>query len=455
MGKALRAFFVALMALLAASGPAVQAQAPYDARAAAECLLGAEDAEAQSLLLFRRQFSVEGVVTGSLADSAWLAGAPAAPMPEAERALSSAIDLDHELTTGDRFYLRWEQVFTLDNEPVGIGRVLTVELRTAKKGLVAISRFRPLKAPMEDGEHFYFADGRQAAPPPVGPPLDRIEITSGFGLRPDPLDQPEHLPPVVAPPTASSPPPPPPQRSLADIKEIAHAYAGFSPDRGQLGSARDASAGFDIKRRDAEIDRIMAERRARGREEAQRLKAEKEALEKEAAAPPPPPPPPTHPAKPVLLYMHEGLDLLANLGTPVHAAADGFVTLARPDRGYGNAIRIEHAGRLTTLYGHLLRIAPDIETGRYVRRGDVIGFVGSTGRSTGAHLHFEVLVNGKPHDPTTLTQPVQLAGFDLARFKKQLALEQEFRAREAALAAAPNLAAFGPASSVTPEWTTY
>jgi len=170
-----------------------------------------------------------------------------------------------------------------------------------------------------------------------------------------------------------------------------------------------------------------------------------EAPDKEAATPPAPPP--TEVAKPVLLYMHEGLDLLANLGTPVHAAADGFVTLARRDGGYGNAIRIEHAGRLTTLYGHLSRIAPDIEPGRYMRRGEVIGFVGNTGRSTGAHLHFEVLANGKPLNPTPLMQPVQLAGFDLARFKKQLALEQQFRASEAARVDAPNFAAFAPAVS--------
>jgi hypothetical protein len=137
---------------------------------------------------------------------------------------------------------------------------------------------------------------------------------------------------------------PRPERSLADIKEIAHAYAGFSSDRSQLGSARDSGAGYDMKRRDAEIDRIMAERRVRAREEDQRFKAEKKALDKEASTPLPPP---TEAAKPVLLYMHEGLDFLANLGTPVHAAADGFVTLARLDRGYGNAIHIEHAGQVT------------------------------------------------------------------------------------------------------------
>src|SRR5258706_32104 len=197
MGQGMGALFAALM--FGASGSVARAQVPNDAQAAAERLLGADDAEAQSLVLFRRQFSVEGVVTGSLADSTSLAGAPAASMLEAELALSNAIDLDCELRTGDRFYVRWEQEFTLNNRPVGIGRVLAVELRTAKKGLVAISRFRRLKMPKEDGEPFYFADGRLAAPPPVGRPLDRMEITSGFGLRPDPLDQPERVPPIAAP----------------------------------------------------------------------------------------------------------------------------------------------------------------------------------------------------------------------------------------------------------------
>src|SRR5579862_3045090 len=108
MGKGFT-FFIALMLLLggAGSGSVARAQAPDDARMAAERLLGADDAEAQSLLLFRRQFSVEGMVTGSLVDSSSLAGVPPASMLEAERALSSAID--RELRTGDQFYVCWEQ----------------------------------------------------------------------------------------------------------------------------------------------------------------------------------------------------------------------------------------------------------------------------------------------------------------------------------------------------------
>lgn len=450
MREGFGAFFVALTALFAAWSPAVYAQLPNDGRGAADNLLAANDPRPLS---FSRQFSIEGVVVGSFADSTSPSGAPIASILEAERALSSAIDLERDLRIGDRFYLRWEQEFTLDNRPVGIGRVLSVELLMANKGLVAISRFHPLKAPTADVD-FYFVDGRLAAPPPIGSPLDRITITSGFGLRPDPLDQPERLPPIVAMPTVSLPPPPPPERSLANIKEIAHAHAGFSADRGQLGSARDAGSGFNGRRHDAEIDRFMAERRVRAQEEAQRLKAEKEAL-KEAAAPPPLPPSVDAP-KPTLLYMHQGLDLLANIGTPVHAAADGLVTIAGPDGGYGNAVHIEHAGQRATLYGHLSRIASDIEPGRYVRRGDVIGFVGNTGRSTGAHLHFEVRVNGNPLDPAPLMQPARLSGFDLVRFKKQLALEQQFRTQEMARADVPNVAAaFGPAFSGGPGWTNY
>jgi murein DD-endopeptidase MepM/ murein hydrolase activator NlpD len=437
------AFAAALFALFSVSLPVARAQSSGDARAIAEALLGAD--EAPSLLLFRRQFSVEGVVTGSLLDSTALAGVPAAAMLEAGTALSGGLDLDRDLKTGDHFYVRWEQEFTLNNQAVGIGRVLAVELRTAKNGVLAISRFRPLQGPPAEGEEFYLADGKIAAPAPVAWPLDRIEITSGFGLRPNPLDQPEHVPPVVASPPAASPLP----SQTSGVPAAKEVYAGFSSDRDLLASPQSPGggfAGFDTVRRDAAIGRILAERRLRAQEEARRIKAEKEAAEKEAAAPPAPslPPPPAKPEKPELLYMHEGLDLLANLGTQVHAAADGFVTLARLDGGYGNAIQIEHTGQLTTLYGHLLRIAPDIEPGRYVRRGEVIGFVGNTGRSTGAHLHFEVRVKGKPLNPTGLTQPTQLAGFDLVRFRKKLAFEAQFRTHETRVVEAPSLAAFSP-----------
>jgi murein DD-endopeptidase MepM/ murein hydrolase activator NlpD len=121
--------------------------------------------------------------------------------------------------------------------------------------------------------------------------------------------------------------------------------------------------------------------------------------------------------------MHTGLDLLANSGTPIHAAADGLVVGAKLNGLYGNWVRIDHPGKLVTVYGHLLRFAPDIEPGTVVKRGDVIGFVGSTGRSTGAHLHFELLIDGHPVNPAghPATKPRQLAGSDLDRLRKQLA----------------------------------
>ena len=99
--------------------------------------------------------------------------------------------------------------------------------------------------------------------------------------------------------------------------------------------------------------------------------------------------------------MHEGIDLVAPAGTPVYAAADGVVVAPAPDGRYGNWVRIDHGGKLTAVYGHLMAFASGIEPGETVVRSELIGFVGSTGRSTGAHLQFEVLDNGRPTNPIT------------------------------------------------------
>ena len=130
--------------------------------------------------------------------------------------------------------------------------------------------------------------------------------------------------------------------------------------------------------------------------------------------------------------MHEGIDLVAPAGTPVYAAADGVVVGAAPNGGYGNWIRIEHGGKLATVYGHLMAFAPGIEPGESVVRGELIGFVGSTGRSTGAHLHFEVLDNGKAVNPINHPElkAMQLRGLDMERFRKQVARSLEERTRE-------------------------
>lgn len=95
--------------------------------------------------------------------------------------------------------------------------------------------------------------------------------------------------------------------------------------------------------------------------------------------------------------LHMGLDLSASSGTPIHASAGGTVVVAGPQGGYGNAVVVDHGGALATLYAHQSLI--EVQVGDVVVTGDVVGLVGSTGNSTGPHLHFEVRVLGTPVDP--------------------------------------------------------
>jgi len=95
--------------------------------------------------------------------------------------------------------------------------------------------------------------------------------------------------------------------------------------------------------------------------------------------------------------MHEGIDIGAAQGTPIYAAAGGTVNYAGWEGGYGNLTVIDHGNGLATAYGHQSQLA--VSSGQTVSRGQVIGYVGSTGHSTGPHLHFEVRVNGVPNDP--------------------------------------------------------
>lgn len=103
---------------------------------------------------------------------------------------------------------------------------------------------------------------------------------------------------------------------------------------------------------------------------------------------------------------HQGLDISTPKGQPVFATADGKVQSAAYNGDYGNQIVLSHAFGITTRYGHMSRF--NVKAGATVKRGDVIGFVGSTGRSTGAHVHYEVLVNDKLINPLQLlTQPLK------------------------------------------------
>jgi murein DD-endopeptidase MepM/ murein hydrolase activator NlpD len=97
---------------------------------------------------------------------------------------------------------------------------------------------------------------------------------------------------------------------------------------------------------------------------------------------------------------HEGVDFAAPYGTPVRATADGIVTrVGREEGGYGNVIDVRHANGIRTRYGHLSSFARGLHTGERVEQGETIGYVGSTGLSTGPHLHYEFLVYGRPTNP--------------------------------------------------------
>jgi murein DD-endopeptidase MepM/ murein hydrolase activator NlpD len=121
--------------------------------------------------------------------------------------------------------------------------------------------------------------------------------------------------------------------------------------------------------------------------------------------------------------MHQGIDFAASTGTPVYAAADGVVVEARRWGGYGNWVRIRHSNGYETGYAHLSRFGRGLRAGQRVSQGDVIAYVGSTGASTGPHLHYEVWRNGQRMNPrgVSIPQGVVLSGRDLAAFRTEKA----------------------------------
>jgi murein DD-endopeptidase MepM/ murein hydrolase activator NlpD len=125
---------------------------------------------------------------------------------------------------------------------------------------------------------------------------------------------------------------------------------------------------------------------------------------------------------PILRYtrMHRGVDFGAAWGSPIVAAADGQVIGAGWAGGYGRQVRLAHAGGLATSYSHMSRIA--VAPGTIVRRGQVIGYVGSSGLSTGAHLHYELYSNGAPINPLSVRyiSRAQLSGAELESFRARV-----------------------------------
>lgn len=126
---------------------------------------------------------------------------------------------------------------------------------------------------------------------------------------------------------------------------------------------------------------------------------------------------------PILGYtkMHKGVDFAAPTGTPIFAAGEGVIEFIGRYRGYGNYIRIKHTLSYSTAYGHMSGFAKSMKRGRRVKQGQVIGFVGSTGASTGPHLHYEILVNGEQVNPMKIAMPPgrRLDGQKLADFKRR------------------------------------
>jgi murein DD-endopeptidase MepM/ murein hydrolase activator NlpD len=126
---------------------------------------------------------------------------------------------------------------------------------------------------------------------------------------------------------------------------------------------------------------------------------------------------------PILGYtkMHTGVDWAAPMGTAIYASGSGTIDKVGWESGYGKYIRIKHANGYETAYGHMTAYARSMEPGKRVRQGQLIGFVGSTGLSTGAHVHYEILVNGRFVDPMRIRLPRgrALDGPMLATFEKE------------------------------------
>jgi len=144
---------------------------------------------------------------------------------------------------------------------------------------------------------------------------------------------------------------------------------------------------------------------------------------------------------PILGYskMHTGVDWAAPYGTPIFASGNGMVEKVGWEGGYGKYVRVKHSNGYETAYGHMSAFARGIEPGKKVRQGQVIGFVGSTGLSTGAHVHYEIVVNGRFVDPMRIRLPRGrvLEGPILAGFEKERDRVEGMMQRKAGVAGSP------------------
>jgi murein DD-endopeptidase MepM/ murein hydrolase activator NlpD len=358
---------------------------------------GCEQAQFQSYLPFTRSIGVSGTVKGSLRESAADSGVPAEAMLEVTKALATAIDLDRDLRDGDRFYVRYEQTFTTAGVAIETAHVRWAEIKTAAKGALALHRFRPAGARQDS---LWLASGVGTAASDLDMPLKSIAITSGFGVRVDPIDQPWSRNVAMGPLGPSA-------LATNRLQPAAASALALAPSP-LLTSAGSMNTSVSVSAPYAGLAALRA----------QRTTSAYRGFSGGGGG---------------VMAMHEGVDLVAAMGTPVYAAGDGIVVGARPNGRYGNWIDIEHAGpRLATVYGHLSAYAPGIAPGVEVKRGELIGFTGSTGRVTGPHLHFEIRVDGRPQNPigNAALKHGQLRGADLVKFRKTVADDLAERDRE-------------------------
>lgn len=376
-----RGFLAAAVCALVLSAPgAVLGAGPEEER-----LLGSdqEDRQFADLLPFTRALSVSGKVQGSLADSTAAAGVPPAAMLEALNALATTVDFGRELRDGDGFYVRWEQQYSIEGAPIGVGRVLWAELQLQGRRTASIHRFKPRFGP----EVFYTANGQATTSSPLRLPLDNIVVSSGFGIRVDPFDQPAVRGMGMGPARMPMPPP-----------LVLGSNAAWQENNTTAGGMLPFAQNF-TQRRSASSSGGYGGFAGGG------------------------------------MAMHEGVDLVAPTGTPIHAAADGIVRGAEPKGRYGNWIEIEHANGVATVYGHLQSFARSAVPGAKVSQGEIIGYVGTTGRTTGPHVHFELLINGRPVNPIAYASArrAPLWGAEIAAFRKTVARDRAERDREKGL----------------------
>lgn len=156
---------------------------------------------------------------------------------------------------------------------------------------------------------------------------------------------------------------------------------------------------------------------------------------------------------PVLGYskMHAGVDFAAPKGTPIYAAGNGKIEIAGWVNGYGNFVKIRHSNNYETGYGHMSAFARGIKPGTRVKQGEVIGYVGSTGRSTGPHLHYEIVIAGKKMNPLSVKMAtnVKLDKKQLASFQKQRASVDKQMAQTPTLTQVAQASTSGKTTNVT------